>query len=279
MLENSWVASCFSTITAVNVTPSHVSVVYQLPDGFDLLNDNGKSTLIALRDKYALFGDVKLIRSYHKELLFYADKGEHKFELHAFVQHMLEQAYRNSSSSDAATHNHAALMALVLYFGHDKFEMLVGNVSSLTPKQRLIRYKMQGRVHINRRPDLQKHFVYSMALQMFGNKTTSDTLGELKELLDANVGGSGFSFADLMADRAGTQFAKLATRDNTSAERIQQAFIDKEIIHLLLPEEVDLPEQISAKEFERIYQNVKAKEYLAMVKLIDDELAGLQIYQ
>ena len=33
-------------------------------------------------------------------------------------------------------------------------------------------------------------------------------IGELKELLDSNEGGSGFSFADMAADAAGVRFAE-----------------------------------------------------------------------
>ena len=53
------------------------------------------------------------------------------------------------------------------------------------------------------RGDLSLHFLYSVILEQVGKENIGLSIGELKELLDSNEGGSGFSFADLAADKAG----------------------------------------------------------------------------
>ena len=47
------------------------------------------------------------------------------------------------------------------------------------------------------------------------------TVGIGKEMMDATPGGSGFSFVDLAADRAGVLFASAATNSSDSARALQ----------------------------------------------------------
>jgi hypothetical protein len=70
------------------------------------------------------------------------------------------------------------------------------------------------------RADWPKHFTVSAALTVLSLERASDAVGVLKEELDAD-GGSGFSFGDLLADRAGTAFADLAIRDEEAARALQ----------------------------------------------------------
>jgi hypothetical protein len=53
------------------------------------------------------------------------------------------------------------------------------------------------------RQDLRLHFIVSLGIKVIADSGISFAAGEFKELLDALSGGSGFSFADLAADRAG----------------------------------------------------------------------------
>ena len=69
---------------------------------------------------------------------------------------------------------------------------------------------------VRRRDDWVRHFTVSGALTVISAVAPSNAAGLLKEELDAD-GGSGFSFGDLLADRAGTTFADVATRDEASA--------------------------------------------------------------
>ena len=58
------------------------------------------------------------------------------------------------------------------------------------------------------RQDLRKHFLISAGLYAANTGQAAFGMGELKELLDSNAGGSGFSFDDMAADLAGVHFAR-----------------------------------------------------------------------
>ena len=67
------------------------------------------------------------------------------------------------------------------------------------------------------------------------------------------MGGSGFSFADLLADRAGTDFALAATRDEPTA---------------------DLPEGVPDAQLQSDYGGVGGRRYKQVVDEIERRLAG-----
>jgi len=264
-----------------------------IPKEMNQLNQ-GKSGLLALRDKLALFGNVESVKYYYQALVDDIDKSKNientKHSLSQYIQFTLSLAkmktiiHQDSAVQDniatteiAITENYSALMALGLYFGADSFEVLVGEVSSLTPAQQKKRNALKNKVTLRNRVDLQKHFMYSVALQLFGNTTASDTIGELKEFLDSN-GGSGFSFADLMADRAGTRLAKLATASESSALRIQQLLSDNIKEQDFMPDIDGIPEGISAKVFTTDYRDVESIEYKQMITVLDNRLAELSLY-
>ena len=60
-----------------------------------------------------------------------------------------------------------------------------------------------------KRIDLAQHFIASAAITSSINGQIAKAVGEEKELNDAN-GGSGFSFIDLAADKAGTRITLIS---------------------------------------------------------------------
>ena len=77
------------------------------------------------------------------------------------------------------------------------------------PKRRTV--TLQGRV------DWAQHFIISAALTLVGGDIISDAIGLFKEVEDSRIG-SGFSFADLAADKAGTRFGGYATSVRQASE-------------------------------------------------------------
>jgi hypothetical protein len=74
----------------------------------------------------------------------------------------------------------------------------------------------------------------------------ADAVGPWKELADARSGGSGFSFNDFAADRAGTRFGVLAVRDPARLQaRLAAGLTDAD----LMPQVSDLPEYLPQSEF------------------------------
>lgn len=271
----------------VKLTEGQIKASLSVPKEMAKLN-NEKSALVVLRDKLSLFGDVEHIKFYYNALVNKNGVTERftSKNLSYYLQYMFQLAKKqtllNQQQSDeslADKENYAALMALSLYFGADTFELLVGNVSQLTSKQREQRLFLQSHVKLRNRVDLQKHFIYSIALQLFGSTTASDTIGEFKEFLDSNPGGSGFSFADLTADRAGTRLAQLATQTDVSGSKVQLLFNGKVNESDFMPDISSVPEGISAKVFEKEYRNVSSSNYQKMLALIDSQLASLVLYK
>lgn len=93
-------------------------------------------------------------------------------------------------------------------------------------------------------------------------------------------GGSGFSFADLAADRAGVQFAIMATDDkHGGASRLQSHMASASSEKSFFPDIFGLPEQLSYTEFGIDYQNTNSKEYKIMVAEIDRRIQVLPLYK
>ncbi len=268
-------------VKTVDIDEEQISISYLLPSKLSASNDGTLAKLFKLRDQLSVFGKVENIQYYHDKLLQVRHERSSQ-KLADYLSVVLASAYiKSQESSDYSNvdENFYALMALVLYLGHDKFELLVGNVSSqMTRQQKATRNTLRNKLTLNGRVDLQKHFIYSVALQLFGNIDASDALGEFKELLDAN-GGSGFSFADLLADRVGTRFAQLATKNNASALHVQSYFLGKVNEQSFMPQHLDLPEGIDRESFKLNYANTQSTAYQLMIKAIDSRLHATELYQ
>jgi hypothetical protein len=75
------------------------------------------------------------------------------------------------------------------------------------------------------------------------------TIGIGKELMDSTPGGSGFSFVDMMANRAGIMFAGAATGTATAARGMQVRISRGMVSGDLLPDVEGLPEGIADERF------------------------------
>jgi hypothetical protein len=118
----------------------------------------------------------------------------------------------------------------------------------------------------------------SGALTVLSAAAPSDAAGLLKEELDADAG-SGFSFADLLADRAGTSFADVATRDDASALRVQQRLASGFRVDDFFPAAADLPEGIADAELQSSYGGVGGPLYRQKTDEIERRLARCAAYR
>jgi hypothetical protein len=110
-------------------------------------------------------------------------------------------------------------------------------------------------------------------LALLASESLSDQAGLLKEELDAGEGGSGFSFSDLLADRAGTLFALAATRDEPSARRMQDRLAAGPQIDEIFPPASDLPEGIPDAKLQTEYGGVGGEKYNQVTEEIERRLA------
>ncbi|MHB8899307.1 MAG: hypothetical protein ACYC6Y_11220, partial [Thermoguttaceae bacterium] len=192
----------------------------------------------------------------------------------AMLRSAFALARTRSKKEDPALENRAAILALAILLGHRHIESLVGQVTDeqlLDQARRHVQFaQLRGRT------DWSRHFMVSAALALVSSELLSNEAGLLKEELDAGEGGSGFSFSDLVADRAGTLFALAATRDEQAARRIQDLLADGFDLGVIFPEAADLPEGIPDPQLQSDYGGVGGTKYQAMITEIQRRLDQCQ---
>ena len=133
-------------------------------------------------------------------------------------------------------------------------------------------------VRLGGRGDLAQHFALSAWLAATGGEGLSDLAGLYKELKDAQ-GGSGFSFTDLAADRAGSRFGEACTRSPAWAGALQSLLAGTGKSGRFFTAIGDLPEFMAQAEFQRRFGGVGQPAYRRMEAEIERRIAGLAIYR
>jgi hypothetical protein len=184
---------------------------------------------------------------------------------------LFKLAQERSGDRDSIAENRAAILVLTLYVNGKGFARFVPAAKDWprpTPHQ----------VTLNGRSDFALHFTVSAAIAANTGGLMSDAVGLYKEIADARDG-SGFSFNDIAADRAGTRFGELAAGSLASASRLQTQFVAGVSERDLMPRTEDLPEFLSETEFRRRFGGVDAPEYNKMMAEIERRVAGLNLYR
>ena len=111
------------------------------------------------------------------------------------------------------------------------------------------------------------------------NSRVANALGEVKELSDAQAGGSGFSFIDLAADKAGSRFGALAVSTPENARRFQQYIAQIKDYYDFMPDPRDLPEHMSEADFKRRFESTQSSAYATLAAKIDKRISHIPLYQ
>lgn len=136
------------------------------------------------------------------------------------------------------------------------------------------RLKVLGDPTLLGRADLAKHFFVSAYLTAAVGAESAESLGEAKEMLDA-VGGSGFSFADMAANRAGIAFARRVLDQSIRLNEIANTFHVADF----MPPISGLDEGLAFAEFQEKYGGKSDERYLARLREIDRRIAELPPYR
>lgn len=169
--------------------------------------------------------------------------------------------------ADPAAENRTAIVALTLYANGRGIDALLP-AAGAWPRPRPLRLLLGGR------DDFALHFLVSAALAAAGTGPLSQAIGIYKEIADSR-GGSGFSFNDIAADRAGTRFGDVAVE---APQRLQSALARGLHESDVMPPVADLPEFMPEAEFVRRYGGVGAPPYAAMLADIDRRVAALPAF-
>ncbi|TVQ57168.1 MAG: hypothetical protein EA355_05080 [Rhodobacteraceae bacterium] len=162
----------------------------------------------------------------------------------------------------------AALFALGLHCGTWRLHVVLGEPRRVRQASRCRGLTLGGRV------DLRQHFAVSAALHAASAAQPAFSVGELKELYDSR-GGSGFSFDDIAANRAGIRFAQQMLAGGPADWRRAAAMMDHEAA--LFPAVSDLPAGLSEAAFVERFGALDSAGYTAMLDVIERRVDALPV--
>lgn len=175
---------------------------------------------------------------------------------------------RSRAGSDPAVENRTVLWVLGLVSGG------VGLWTMLPEREAELRRRPIGFTLAGRR-DFPQHFLASANIAADSGGLLADRVGLVKELDDARFG-SGFSFNDLAANRAGTRFGELAVRDPAG---LQGRLLGGVAEHDILPDLSDLPEFLHEREFRQRYGGPGSPAYESLTADIERRLMATPLFR
>lgn len=183
----------------------------------------------------------------------------------------------NSHGTDAVLPNQAAILALGKLLGDDKVARVGGRDIELgAPAER---DRLRERIRLGGRGDLSRHFWVSAALAVLTDEQRSLFVGLSKEMMDSTPGGSGFSFVDMAANKAGIRLAVAAMRDAAAAHRVQDRLAAGVAVADILPELTGLPEGLPRGELQARFGGLGGAETQRLLEEIDRRIALLTVYE
>jgi len=230
------------------------------PDSLNRLHESQKTLFIAPehQDRLVVYTNAlaKLCSTFKKH-------GIKNVSVVRVVRPLFQLALDQSNvSKDPIKENRALLQTISLF-------CLGQGLDRLVTKERAAKVIPPENIALTLwgREDLVKHFFVSAGLAVSGGSRLSNFAGLFKEVNDSD-GGSGFSFADLAADRAGVRLAELATGSAQKASAIQQKMAAANTEDQFMPRIDNLPEGIMALQFKKRYSDFDSKAYT----LVEDEI-------
>ena len=181
-----------------------------------------------------------------------------------------------SVGGDAVAENRAALLVLGGVFGHPSL-LDLARIPGGSEEARSLSDHLTLSLHGRR--DWARHFFLSAGIAQVASDTVSGGAGLLKEQLDAGAGGSGFSFADLLMDEAGTRFGIAATGDVAHARWMQVRLAAGIREEDLAPRDAGLPEGLSAARLEAEFGGVGGEGFRVVEEEIARRVDALPLYR
>jgi hypothetical protein len=195
------------------------------------------------------------------------------------TDYLVREAARAAQSHASGVREQAFLLAIAI--GLDDSGLLSQVPASANilraieaPSERTIRLAVLGNPTMRGRRDLSQHFLMSALLTMSTNAEAAQAAGLMKELADAG-GGSGFSFADLAADRAGSRFARDVLDKKVPMGMLGITFQ----VASFMPEVSGLPEQLSAKVLAEQFGSKDDPRFAKQLAEIDQRIMKLPGYR
>ncbi len=257
------------SIKEIQVADNSVSVVYQWsPDVIEKLRTQGQDFLIPADEKQRLLIYSERLSTISKSL------NGRTVSMSLFLRELFQFAQqRTKAGSKAEAENRALLQNLAAFSVGRNINRFIDTANSKPlPGYGRVKLTLLGR------DDLAKHFLVSAAITVSGGSGLANLAGIYKELNDSQSG-SGFSFADLAADRAGVRFAEIASGSSEHAKLLQQRMSDNFKETDFMPRIDNLPEGIHEIEFKLKYKDLDSKTYKMVEGEIERRIAACRVYQ
>ena len=245
----------------IRMSRSELKVVYHWKGGFSKVM---QASILSEQESEQLF-------FYHSVLT----KNSHRSDMAATVSlaeilpPLLRLAAERSVKSNAIVENRAAILVVTFY-------TLGKSLKSLAPEAATWPRPVRRTVTVSGRDDFAKHFMVSATIAAYADTALSDVVGLYKEIEDSRTG-SGFSFNDIAADRAGTRFGEKAVASIELAQQLQLRVASGLKDSDLMPPWSDLPEFMPEVEFKQRFGGIDAPAYRQMMQEIDQRVSILGV--
>ncbi len=265
-----------NSIESIQVKDTTLSLIYHPVPNLRRIIDGSKAQIKEIRDDLELLGDPATTKLYYQQLCKFHSQisGFGDVSLGYYLSAAFSFAKQRTLISEAPVQeNQAAILALAIFLGSIDFNSIIGAIDKATFQDCP---SVGDHIVLAHRNDLRLHFIFSSALKVISDSNISFTMGEFKELLDSQQGGSGFSFADLAADRAGIYFTEQAL-DKNSALHIQRMASDLINEALFFPSISELPEGIPQHTF-AAHGGIEGDYYKEQLAIINQRIKNLLLY-
>jgi hypothetical protein len=188
---------------------------------------------------------------------------------------MFMHALENTAiSRDPVAENTAVLQVLATHaMNQDPAEYLTPKIREmLDPSRPAVVFLLLNR------EDLAQHLLGSAAMTILGSDQLAGSMGLAKEMEDARSG-SGFSFVDMAANKAGIRMGRFAVSGPVNARFFQQRMADISHENQFMPDIGNLPENMDIAEFKARFTDTHSFAYLRIMDMIESRIDACPIYQ
>lgn len=247
-------------VKRVAFTEDRVAVVYEWRDD---IPDRVRASLVPQADQ-------ERIKAYSERLVeFFENSGPaQSLSLAQLLQPMFALAQQRSAGGDAVKENRAAIITLAFYANGR-------GLSALIPAAKTWRKPASRSVTLHGRDDFPQHFLISAAIAAEAGSPLAEAIGLYKEVNDLRQG-SGFSFNDIAADRAGTRFGALAVK---APEKLQSSLSAGVPESDFMPSVAGLPEFMQEAQFRKRYGAIGAPNYDKVMADIESRIAATPLFR
>ena len=190
--------------------------------------------------------------------------------LSRLLRPMFAYAVQRSKTNNPIEENRALFIVLGAYMVDKDIAKILNN--------RLIGKPQQKTFYVYNREDLSQHLLVSAALTSLSDSSFAKMVGFEKEIKDSD-GGSGFSFSDLAADRAGVTLANIALSTESRAHIMQKRLSRIMNESDYMPNINGLPDNLRDIDFKIKYQNTNSKAYKNIIRVIDKRISSCTVYR